>query len=256
MSLALKLALSPLLVAQALRTRARVPRLPEAAGARDGTLGRGAARAAAADRRRLVGRRRRRGDAGRGAGRPPDAAAAAHAARCGCSGALCARTGLTTAQALRGAARAPTCAVADLAVVVTGVNDVVDQVGSQRAVRARESIANCCATASACSTSCSARCRRSTSFPRCRSRCAGWPAPTRGATTARCARWAGERAATLRRRVDARRSTKCPEPRQHGERRLPSRRAGVPRRGRSARRPHRTTRDAAPAARNPTNQEA
>ena len=35
MSLALKLALSPLLVAQALRTRARVPRLPEAAGARD-----------------------------------------------------------------------------------------------------------------------------------------------------------------------------------------------------------------------------
>ena len=44
MSLALKLALSPLLVAQALRTRARVPRLPEAAGAREGVHGRGATR--------------------------------------------------------------------------------------------------------------------------------------------------------------------------------------------------------------------
>ena len=35
MSLALKLALSPLLVAQALHARARVPRLPEAAGPRE-----------------------------------------------------------------------------------------------------------------------------------------------------------------------------------------------------------------------------
>src|SRR5512139_1667681 len=41
MSLTLKLALSPLLVAQAMHTRARVPRLPEAAGARDGVVGRG-----------------------------------------------------------------------------------------------------------------------------------------------------------------------------------------------------------------------
>jgi hypothetical protein len=42
MSLTLKLALSPLLVAQALRTRSRVPRLPEASGARRGTVGTGA----------------------------------------------------------------------------------------------------------------------------------------------------------------------------------------------------------------------
>ncbi|HSB98596.1 MAG TPA: SGNH/GDSL hydrolase family protein, partial [Burkholderiaceae bacterium] len=41
MSLTLKLALSPLLVVQAQQTRARVPRLPEAAGARDGVVGRG-----------------------------------------------------------------------------------------------------------------------------------------------------------------------------------------------------------------------
>ncbi|HSW24410.1 MAG TPA: hypothetical protein VLJ62_16725 [Burkholderiaceae bacterium] len=44
MSLALKLALSPLLVAQALHARARVPRLPEAVGAREGVAGRGASR--------------------------------------------------------------------------------------------------------------------------------------------------------------------------------------------------------------------
>ena len=41
MSLTLKLALSPLLVAQAVATRARLPRLPEAGGARRGEAGRG-----------------------------------------------------------------------------------------------------------------------------------------------------------------------------------------------------------------------
>ena len=41
MSLAVKLALSPLLVLQALRTRARLPRLPEAEGERDGVFGDG-----------------------------------------------------------------------------------------------------------------------------------------------------------------------------------------------------------------------
>ena len=44
MSLTLKLALSPLLVLQAVRTRSRVPRLPEAAGARAGAHGEGDAR--------------------------------------------------------------------------------------------------------------------------------------------------------------------------------------------------------------------
>ena len=41
MSLALKLMLSPVLVAQALRTRARLPRLPEPDGARQGVHGSG-----------------------------------------------------------------------------------------------------------------------------------------------------------------------------------------------------------------------
>jgi hypothetical protein len=41
MSLAVKALLTPLLVAQALRTRARLPRLPEADGPRHGTAGDG-----------------------------------------------------------------------------------------------------------------------------------------------------------------------------------------------------------------------
>ena len=41
MSLTLKLALGPLLVAQAVATRARLPRLPEAGGARRGETGHG-----------------------------------------------------------------------------------------------------------------------------------------------------------------------------------------------------------------------
>ena len=139
-SLALKLALSPLLVAQALRTRARVPRLPEAAGAREGALGRGAARL-----RLLLA-----GDssaAGVGVATQDDALAGQLlpllSQRCAVrlQWWLCARTGLTTAQALE-VLHATELAGADLAVVVTGVNDVVDEVGSQRATRARESIAN------------------------------------------------------------------------------------------------------------------
>ena len=42
MSLALKLALAPLLVAQAIGTRRRAPALPEAAGPREGRVGEGA----------------------------------------------------------------------------------------------------------------------------------------------------------------------------------------------------------------------
>ena len=41
MSLALKLALAPVLVAQALRTRRRAPVLPEPAGPRQGCVGQG-----------------------------------------------------------------------------------------------------------------------------------------------------------------------------------------------------------------------
>jgi lysophospholipase L1-like esterase len=139
-SLALKLALSPLLVAQALRTRARVPRLPEAVGARDGTHGQCTTRL-----RVLVA-----GDssaAGVGVALQEEALAGQLvpllAERCAVAvqWMLCARTGLTTAQML-GVLQTTDLPVIDLAIVVTGVNDVVDQVGSLHAVRARDHIAN------------------------------------------------------------------------------------------------------------------
>jgi lysophospholipase L1-like esterase len=55
--------------------------------------------------------------------------------------ALLARTGLTTAQTLE-LLREAALPTAELAIVVTGVNDVVDQVASPRAMRSREHIAN------------------------------------------------------------------------------------------------------------------
>jgi lysophospholipase L1-like esterase len=140
MSLALKLALSPLLVAQALHTRSRVPRLPEAAGAREGAHGSGTVPL----RLLIVGDS---SAAGVGvatqehalAGQLVRLLAQRRAARIQWT--LVARSGLTTAQThelLREVALPP----ADLAVVVTGVNDVVDQVASSAATRARGRIAN------------------------------------------------------------------------------------------------------------------
>jgi lysophospholipase L1-like esterase len=138
MSLTLKIALSPLLVAQAVRTRARLPRLPEPRGERHGSVGRGT------PLHLLVA-----GDssaAGVGVGTQRDALAARLAARlaeaCGARvhWRLVAKSGLTTAQTLHLLQReAPH---ADLAVVITGVNDVVDQVPSHHAVSAREALAN------------------------------------------------------------------------------------------------------------------
>ena len=131
--------LSPVLVAQAISTRARLPRLPEPDGRRQGAVGRGR------PLRLLI-----TGDssaAGVGVQRQQDALALRLAeALAPLVGArvlwqLCARSGLTTAQTLellRDEGHAP----ADLVVVCTGVNDVVDQVPSHRAVAAREALAN------------------------------------------------------------------------------------------------------------------
>lgn len=130
----LKLALAPLLVAQALRTRARLPRLPEPPGERSGQAGSGP------PLKLLV-----LGDssaAGVGVAHQHDALAAplaaalARAAGRRVAWRLLAQSGLTTAQLLplvRQEAPAP----ADVAVVVSGVNDVVDQVRPARAVAAR-----------------------------------------------------------------------------------------------------------------------
>ena len=137
--LAAKLALSPLLVAQALLTRRGVPRLPEAAGPRSGAVGRGPAL-----KLLVVGDS---SAAGVGVARQSKALAAPMAAQIAAATGtrvhwrLVARSGVTTAQALELlAAEGPLHA--DLAVVVTGVNDVVDQVPSHRAVAARDALAN------------------------------------------------------------------------------------------------------------------
>ena len=149
MSLTAKLMLSPVLVAQAIATRARLPRLPEPQGPRQGTAG--ASGVARSDKplRLLVA-----GDssaAGVGVAKQRDALARrlatclAKAVQVRVSWHLVARSGLTTAQTMallldEGVGRHHL--TADVAVVVTGVNDVVDQVPSHRAVAAREALAN------------------------------------------------------------------------------------------------------------------
>ncbi|MFO1269781.1 MAG: SGNH/GDSL hydrolase family protein [Rubrivivax sp.] len=146
MSLTAKLLLSPLLVAQALLARSRLPRLPEAEGERAGTVGDGPLEVSV-----LIA-----GDssaAGVGVEHQRDALAMPVAQTLAAlSGRrvhwrLHARSGLTTAQMHEHLAEELTAApagafAADFAVIVTGVNDVVDQVPSRRAVAAREALAN------------------------------------------------------------------------------------------------------------------
>ncbi len=142
MSLAVKLALSPLLVAQAVLARRRLPRLAEPVGARQGKAGAATARPL----RLLIA-----GDssaAGVGVVTQREGLAWQLAERLAEGGALrvhwrlVARSGLTTAQTLHLLQRETTPLQADLAVVVTGVNDVVDQVPSHHAVASRETLAN------------------------------------------------------------------------------------------------------------------
>ena len=139
MSLTAKLFLIPVLIVQAAVTRKRMPRLPEAEGERHGVVGQG-------PRLRLL----ITGDssaAGVGVVSQREALAGRlteHLARlCGAQvhWRLLAKTGLNTAQTLDLLRREAT-ELYDVAVVVTGVNDVVDQVPSHHAVSAREAIAN------------------------------------------------------------------------------------------------------------------
>ncbi len=139
MSLSAKLLLSPLLVAQALATRARLPRLPEPSGEREGEVGHGpllrllivgdssAAGVGVADQRHAL------------AGYLSQALARHAQARVRWK--LVAQSGLTSAECLRLLETHPPLQ-ADIAVVVLGVNDVVEQVPSARAVAAREASAN------------------------------------------------------------------------------------------------------------------
>jgi lysophospholipase L1-like esterase len=140
MSLALKFALSPLLVGQAVLARVRVPRLPEAEGARAGVAG-----SSGPALRLLIA-----GDssaAGVGVATQDQAFAGrlTHELALHCSAQwhwrLIARSGWTSAQLLR---ELECCCTEplDLAVIATGVNDVVEQVPSHKAVAARSGIAN------------------------------------------------------------------------------------------------------------------
>jgi len=136
MSLALKLALSPLLLAQALHTRRTIPKLPEAAGPRQGVAGHGSRDSGLG--LLIVGDS---SAAGVGVERQDQALAGrlsqALARHLGqpVRWQLCARSGYATAQVIDLLADARP---ADVAVVVSGVNDVVDQVSPAKALRARE----------------------------------------------------------------------------------------------------------------------
>ncbi len=144
MSLTLKLLLTPVLVAQALMTRARMPRLPEAAGERAGEQGRG-------PRLRLL----IAGDssaAGVGVVHQRDALAGqlvpllARVTGHRVQWQLVAQSGLSTAGTLQ-LLQAQPLAHFDLALVVTGVNDVVEQVPSHQALAARAALADHCRNA-------------------------------------------------------------------------------------------------------------
>jgi lysophospholipase L1-like esterase len=140
-ALAVKLALAPLLVAQALATRRRAPVLPEAEGAREGLVG----ESGGEPLRLLVA-----GDssaAGVGVARQDDAVvghlvrALHRAIERPVAWALRARTGLTTNGVLALLRESPPSR-ADVAVVISGVNDVIDQVPTARAVRDRAALAD------------------------------------------------------------------------------------------------------------------
>ncbi len=140
MSLALKLLLAPLLLVQALGTRRRAPPLPEAAGAREGRLGQGG------DALHVL----IAGDssaAGVGVAHQDQALAGQLARALHARSArpvqwtLRARSGLTTRQ-VHALLRAEALPRADVAVVVSGVNDVTALVSPRRAVAQRAALAD------------------------------------------------------------------------------------------------------------------
>jgi lysophospholipase L1-like esterase len=140
-ALAYKLALAPLLVAQAIATRRRAQLLPEAAGPRSGLVG----DASATPIRVLIA-----GDssaAGVGVAHQ-DMAVAGHFVRAlhRQTGRpvwwnLRAKSGLTT-RAIHTLLEGEPPAPADVGVVISGVNDVVDQIAARRALRHRAALAD------------------------------------------------------------------------------------------------------------------
>ena len=141
LSLARKLGLAPLLIAQAIRTRRRAPVLPEAAGPREGRAGRGEG---GVIRVLVVGDS---SAAGVGVGHQ-DQAVVGHLVRTLAAERngqiewrLRAKSGLRTRE-VHAMLVADPPPPADVAVVVTGVNDVIDQVSAWRAVKHRAALAD------------------------------------------------------------------------------------------------------------------
>lgn len=139
MSLVAKLVLSPVLVAQAVMTRRRAPLLPEAAGERRGVVGEGGPL-----RLLIVG-----DSSGAGVGVSTQELALpgylgrtlALEARRQVHWQLIARSGINSAQALEFVQHEQPLP-AEVAVVVLGVNDVIDQIPSHRAVQHRAALAD------------------------------------------------------------------------------------------------------------------
>ncbi|WP_326538429.1 SGNH/GDSL hydrolase family protein [Pseudorhodoferax sp.] len=140
---AAKLVLLPLLLAQGVMTRARLPRLPEADGERAGVAAPGGLQGQHPLRLLVAGDS---SAAGVGVRWQHEALAAPLAARLAAytgrpvPWALQARTGLSTAELLAWLQQEPP-ATADLAMVVSGVNDVTGRVRPAQAVAARDALA-------------------------------------------------------------------------------------------------------------------
>lgn len=139
-SFAKKLVLAPVLFAQARSTRKRAPALPEAAGPREGQVGSGAH----ALRVLIAG-----DSSAAGVGvMNQDHAFAGHFTRTlhrrsgrAVRWRLRAKSGLTTRQ-VHELLRADPPPVADIAIVLTGVNDVIDLIAPPRAVQHRAALAD------------------------------------------------------------------------------------------------------------------
>ena len=135
-----KLVLAPLLFAQARSTRKRAPSLPEAAGPREGQIGSGAP----ALRVLIAG-----DSSAAGVGvLNQDHAFAGHFTRTlhrrsgrAVRWRLRAKSGLTTAE-VYALLRSDPPPVADIAILLTGVNDVINLVSPQRALEHRDTLAD------------------------------------------------------------------------------------------------------------------
>ena len=142
MSLTLKLLTSPLWVTQALLMRSRTPLLPEAAGARKGEVGDGGNSPLL--RVLIVGDS---SAAGVGVAQQEQALsgyltrALAQRAKRRVQWHLIARSGVSSAHILA-LVQSERPAAAEVAVVLLGVNDVIEQLPSHRAVAYREALAN------------------------------------------------------------------------------------------------------------------